>query len=309
MILSRSNWCFLAIAAILTSASIAFSQAVVSVDTLTAGGEVLYPTSLLTGQVAAMMTTPLSNLPTNFNSPDTRLQFRNPATIVDNDDAGSDGIGAGSVSPVRGSAVRYLATGTTVTADFRAYGFDAAQAGPFVATRATFSPTGGPYNFFDMEPNDTGATAQPLVVPAGTAQLGFGNLTAGDLDLYALTLGAGDIVSAMTIPLSNLATLTNFGVPDTRLDMRAADGTTIIVTNDDGGLDAVGAASVSVRGSVIRYQATSASTFNLTVRGFGGTDVGDYALLVSVVPEPAALCIVAGLGALTLVHRRRRGTA
>lgn len=291
------------VVALVAAAGAAFGQASVSLHTLTAGGNVDLPITLNQGQVAAWMTTPLGNLGTNFATPDTMLRLLNSGggTIHTNDDAGADGRGAGAVTPVRGSLLRY---GTRTGGNFtiRTLGFSASDAGLYALTQVILTP-GTAGDFVDTESNNSIADAQLLSVGVGSAIYGYGNLTAGDLDYYAVNLNAGDILTAYTIPLSNLAA-GNFGAVDTRLDIRnAANG--IIITNDDAGGDAFDTGPVSpVRGSGVRYENTTGGLTYLTVRGFGTADVGDYALVISVIPTPGAAALL--LLGLPLAARRRR---
>jgi hypothetical protein len=275
---------------------------------LVAGGSVSNAFALQQGEVAAFMTTPVNNFGTNFASPDTIIDLRDSsnALIVSDDDAGTDARGGATVGPVRGSMVRY-GVAASGTYDFRVRGFGATDAGAYIGTYVRFTP-GGSSDFTDSEANDNVATAQSITLASESAKLGFGSISAGDLDYFAITVNVGDIVTAFTVPLSNLtAAAPSFSAVDTLLDIRAADGS-IIATSDDAGSDAYGVGSVGpVRGSAVRYEATAAGTLYLSVRGFSSEDVGAYALAVSIcdVPTPgtASAFVLAGL---PLVRRRRR---
>jgi MYXO-CTERM domain-containing protein len=275
-------------------------------EQLLAGGSVSHQFALQPGEVAAFMTTPIGSFGTNFASPDTIIDLVDSGNVLikSNDDAGSDGRAGLPVGPVRGSLVRYGVL-TADTYDFKVRGFSAADTGPYIGTYVRFTP-GGSADFFDHEANDTTATAQALTIAADGAQVGFGSLTGGDLDFFSIAANPGDVITAFTIPLDGVPN-NNFGSVDTILDIRAADGS-IIISNDDAGGDAFGTASVSpVRGSAVRYEVGAAGSVFLSVRGFGGEDAGNYALVVSVcsIPTPgaASLMMVAGL---PLMRRRRR---
>jgi hypothetical protein len=276
---------------------------------LLAGGSVDFPFALQPGEVVGFMTMPTANFGTNFASPDTIAEIRDSANtlIGSNDDAGTDGRGGVPVGPARGSLVRYGVT-TADTYNFRVRGFDVTQAGGFSATYVRFTP-GGSSDFTDNETNDTVATAQALAVAAGSATVGFGSLTTGDLDVFAISVSAGDVISAFTIPLNSVTAATpGFDSVDTRLDIRAADGS-IIISNDDAGSDFFGVAATTPGdfGSGLRYEVTTSGTLYLSVRGFDSSEVGDYALAVGIcnIPAPGAAGALA-LGGLTLLRRRRR---
>lgn len=275
-------------------------------EQLVAGATVSYPFALQPGEVAAFMTTPIGSVGTNFASPDTIVDLRDSANnlITSNDDAGNDGRAGGSVGPVRGSLVRYGVL-TADTYSFNVRGFSAAETGPYIGTYVRFTP-GGSADFFDHEANDTTGTAQGVAVGSHGAVLGFGSLTAGDLDVFSIAANPGDVITAFTIPVGGIAN-NNFGTVDTLLDVRAADGS-VIISNDDAGADAFGAGGASpVRGSAIRYEADASGAVYLSVRGFSSQDVGNYALVVSVcnIPAPGAAGLML-LGGLPMLRRRRR---
>lgn len=149
----------------------------------------------------------------------------------------------------------------------------------------------------------------PLVRPA--ADVGLGSLFAGDVDYYSILLNEGDILTAITTPLTSLPL--NFSSPDTLLGMFTPGGA-LLYFNDDAGSDGVGGGAVGpVRGSAIRYLATAPGIYYIAVTGFGnpafipgggGVEVGDYLLTVSVIPEPATIgLLIAGAG---LLARRRK---
>lgn len=263
---------------------------------LPAGGNVNIPITLNAGEVFGIMTSPANP---NFSAPDTIVEMRSPSDtfIASNDDAGSN---AGTV---RGSMLRYraLADGNY---NARIRGFGASDAGAFTATYVRFTP-GIPADFAESEDNNTPAGANGVGITGdGQARLGFGALTAGDIDYYVVNVNAGDVISAFTIPLS--ATANNFDTPDTLLSVRGADGS-VLLQNDDAGTDAIGGGAVGpTRGSALRFQATASGQIFLAVAGFGATDAGNYALAVSVcnIPTPGAFGLL-GLAGLATLRRRR----
>jgi hypothetical protein len=268
------------------------------------GGQVNFSFNMSAGEITAFMTTPLAGLPLTIRQPDTFISLRDSTdtVIVENDDGGTDGSGGVAGASARGSLIRYFAP-TAGAFNYRVEGFDAAQAGPYAATFVRFTP-GGTRDFTDAEGNNTVASAQPIAITTNTARLGMGSLTAGDLDVFAITVNAGDIISAFTIPLSSL-TDDEFSTPDTLLQIRDISGN-IIIEDDDAGDDAVGTITGTVRGSAIRYQALTAGTIFLSVEGFDADVTGDYALGLSVVaiPTPGAMGLL--LTGLPLLARRRR---
>lgn len=276
-------------------------------EQLAAGGTLSHAFALQPGEVAAFMTTPMGAVGTDFDSPDTIIDLVDSANnlIVTDDDSGTDGRAGALVGSVRGSLVRYGAL-TADTYDFRVHGFSPVDAGPVTGTYVRFTP-GGSSDFVDTEANDTVGTAQSLTVGADNAVLGFGSLAADDLDFFAIAANPGDVITAFTIPLDGIAN-NNFTPVDTRLDVRAADGS-IIISDDDAGTDGfgAGAAAGAERGSAIRYEADGSGTFYLSVRGFSGQDTGNYALVVSVcnIPAPGAAGLLM-LGGLPMIRRRRR---
>jgi len=281
-------------------ATVTHEAVVLCRNELVAGGFVNHVVTIGAGDYAGFMTTPKDPM---FTSPDTIVEVRSPADalIISNDDAGTDGIGGAGVGPTRGSMVRYGAR-TAGDYTFRVRGFSGSDAGIYGATYVRFTP-GGSSDFLDEEGNDTPGTAQAMDINAGEAKLGFGSIGAGDLDYFAITVNAGDVISAFTIPLNGVG---DFSAVDTRLDIRDAAGA-VIITNDDAGTDGVDDAEVDpVRGSTIRYQATSSGTVYMAVRGFSGTDTGDYALTVSIcpIPAPSAAALLA-MGGLAITRRRR----
>jgi len=162
--------------------------------------------------------------------------------------------------------------------------------------------------FAESEPNNTAATADPIVLPGGclSADVGLATLAVGggDIDYYSVVVPAGCILNAMTTPMATYPS-----VPDTILEIRSP-GDVLILSNDDAtttnNANNGGSAGVG-RGSAIRFLNNGATnTYFLAVRGFDNTvnSQGLYALTVSLVPEPATLVLLS-IGGLALIRRRK----
>ncbi len=243
-----------------------------------------------------------------FDIPDTVLVVYDTdgtTMIVSNDDAGSDFPAGGEL----GSTIR----------------FRAAAAGTYYlsVTGCCGSAVGG-YELLlgltieiaeatlDTDPaNDGAAGADDLGIDGGGAVLHVATLEdraqpPGDVDMYSVSLGAGDTLIAATVPFGG-----ELDLPDTEIGV--FDGVTWLVINDDGGDDFPAGEEV---GSVVRFKAPSAGVYYLAISGFpdggdddalngGHTEIGDYAFVASVVippgtPEIPTLSLT-GLGALALL--------
>jgi len=105
----------------------------------------------------------------------------------------------------------------------------------------------------EVEPNDTPATAQPIV---GSAAVILGNIYPdADLDYYSFTGAAGDRVYTATM-ISFSAGLT----PDSVIDIYDTDGITLLETDDQDGQFGIDASSIA--GTVL----PSSGTFYIQVR-------------------------------------------
>lgn len=141
--------------------------------------------------------------------------------------------------------------------------------------------------------NNAYLTADPAVYgSAGFAM--SGSLTAGDVDFFAFSANAGDIIGAFI----------DCGF-DSVLGLFDASGTQL-ANNDDGGIGAASAMQYTIATTGTYYFAVSA----FADFGFTGdhTRSGDYLLIVaggSAIPAPGAAA-VAALGGLLATRRRRR---
>ena len=188
---------------------------------------------------------------------------------------------------------------------------------------AGLAPVANAALIFDTEPNNTLATASAIVRVPGVqfADVGVATLggPGGDVDVFSIPLAAGEIITIITTPM----TIPDFDIPDTELAFASPAGIILDQNDDAGGENPVGDLG---RGSAIRFQAPTTGTYFIGVTGFDDifsdsaalgqpfaselngahTQSGQYALTVSVVliPEPASLGVLAGLGVLGLRRRR-----
>ena len=176
----------------------------------------------------------------------------------------------------------------------------------------------------DTDPaNDGTAGADDLGISDGGSVLHVATLEdraepPGDVDMYRVSLSAGDTLIATTAPFGG-----TLDVPDTQ--MAVFDGTTWFVINDDAGDDEPQGEEL---GSTVRFKAPSTGVYYLVISGFDDasddvldgehTETGDYAFVASVAVSQQAPAIPTvsqtGLGTLVLliavagwvVARRRR---
>jgi hypothetical protein len=275
----------------------------VSLRTLPAGGTQSETFTLsATGTHLMVMTTPLANLPTNFDGPDTVAEVRNASNVVvvsnDNDtaDFSNSNRAAQMGSTVR---VRTTATGPTANGSFsvRISGASPSASGLYAYTTGVFTPTTVPDFSATSAANGTMGAAAPTSLGYGS-RLGRAQLDFGASVFLSLTLNAGDVLSAMTSALD-----IPFTDPDTFMNVLDSSGTPL-VSNDNAG-SAAGGGSPQ-QGSAVRFRADAAGTYFLQVTGGGEGSSGNALVLASVVAVPApAGAAVLGLGALLGVRRRR----
>ncbi|MFY9233472.1 MAG: PEP-CTERM sorting domain-containing protein [Fimbriimonadaceae bacterium] len=152
---------------------------------------------------------------------------------------------------------------------------------------------------FETESNNDFASAN--LIARGTSpwsDIGIMRLggTGGDIDFFKISLEVGETIMVMTTPME-----VEFDTPDTMLGIFDFSGALVAFNDDAGGL-----------GSAVRYTATSTEDHYIGVTGFPDGDfvgdhaqVGDYVLLVGVVPEPATMTALA-LGGAFLLRRRKK---
>ncbi len=276
-------------------------------DTMNPGDVFTWDVPLPAGGVLMAMATPLDS-----GVPDTMLGAFDPDNNLlafDDDDDGDSNADFTLASAIR---MRAPAQGTFSLrlTGYDDFGFSGAhsESGPFAMTFGTV-PAGSGGDFADSAGNGSPATADPLGISGGQAAIARNSFDAGgDVDFYAVFLHAGETLNAMTAPLED----PNFVAPDTVIAVFDTDGATQLVNNDDGGSHDPNGGSMSDYGSVLRFVAPADGTYFLGVTGLGDrnfsgnhSEVGDYGLMVSVVPEPASLALLL-LGAGTLAWRMRK---
>lgn len=131
----------------------------------------------------------------------------------------------------------------------------------------------------ETEPNNTPATANPLVLAGGCGVASGAISPTGDLDYYSFTAAPGAKLWA-GVDTSGDSVLTLFG----------PDGTTVIETDDDDGIGNNCDATVeSLQASAIAGRTLAAGgTYFLRVEGFGGDVLSAYKLFVVVTTTSTA---------------------
>src|SRR5258706_224845 len=160
--------------------------------------------------------------------------------------------------------------------------------------------SGAAFAIVEVEDNNTIATAQRLSISGGSVEinaiLGNGSLGANDVDFYSFTGTAGDMV---TIDIDGGMKSDGSGV-DTYIAIFRPDST-ILLSNDDGGILDLGSASILDSIMTVRLQTTgtytvgvSSSAHPFLVNGGGAVGstgfnfnlTGSYTLVISGVSDP-----------------------
>lgn len=150
-----------------------------------------------------------------------------------------------------------------------------------------------------------GSAASIVRGPAIWADAGVMNLSAGGTHWWKISLDQGEVFSVMTTPLQpiNVAPDTVMSLWDNNLGF--------ITRNDDSPGNSLG--------SSVRHEALYSGDYYVAVVGFQGgdqtnisyyststsTEVGNYVLTASIVPEPGTFAAL-GLGAVALLRRRKK---
>lgn len=282
---------------------LAHGVSAVSLRTLPAGGTQTETFTLsATGTHLMVMTTPLANLPANFDGPDTIAEVRNASNtvVVSNDNDTADFSNSNRATQMGSTVrVRTTATGPTANGNFtvRISGASPSASGLYAYTTGVFAPTTVPDFSATSAANGTMGSAAPTLLGYGS-KLGRAQLDFGASVFLRVTLNTGDVLSAMTSALD-----IPFTDPDTFLSVVDSNGIPL-VGNDNAGGGAGGGSPQ--QGSAVRFQADAAGTYFLQVTGGGEGSSGNALLLASVVAVPApAGAAVLGLGALMGIRRRR----
>jgi hypothetical protein len=255
------------------------------------------------------MTTPIVSLPSTFEDPDTMAtvySLGEQQTFSD-DDFADEMPFAGEM---HGSLFRFQALrpstndyyiGITGWEDEE---FDGAvsgnahtETGEYVLTAAVVTPSVLGGGFADTDPaNDMLAGADAISGLPG-AKVSVVELLPNDVDFFALSLTAGQVLSAMTAPVNDLDI--TFDYPDTLIGLFDSAGTQLVV-NDDAGDEGysdlhpnLGSDSPmlteGIYGSALRAVIPSDGLYYLGVTGFEDDDFvgnhtkfGRYALLAGV---------------------------
>lgn len=268
------------------------------------------------GEVAFGLATPISGLPADFDTPDTVLATFFTAdvgpgdisadiiTINDDSDADNNSPGGdsfGSLFRIEIPVDDDYSVGVTGAPNFFD-DFPHNQQGDYLMTFGVVDPSTAGGDFLDSDgSNESLAGADVLNLSNSPAQVAVNSLTpqglVGDVDIYEITLTAGDVFTAMTAPLS-----VKFGGPDTTLIFMDDQGTILFDDEEAGGPVSDGSNDLGIHdgnGSAVHFNATTSGTYYLAVTGDGDdfadgthTEFGSYGLLVSrisAVPEPGPL--------------------
>jgi hypothetical protein len=297
-----------------------------------------FSVALTTGDVLFGMTTPIADVPTTFDVPDTMAAVLSGGVYqtFDDDDFADELPNAGINL---GSLFRYQATTTGPhhigITGFGDYGFDGpdsgnshSETGDYILTVGHIDPAVLGGDFEDTDPaNDLSSGADLITLnPLTSAAVAVSELLDADVDFYEIRLSAGHVLSAMTAPLDDLSV--SFDFPDTVLGLFDSN-LTPLVANDDAGdflheefpdLASDNPFDFGVFGSAIRAVIPADGVYYLGVTGFEDDnflgdhiELGRYALLVSaiVIPEPSTFILqVISLYYVVIAtaSRRRRRT-
>lgn len=266
------------------------SAALTGVFGMTPGDTDYTTIGLDAGAMLTLVTMPLN---ATMMSPDTVLTVldENGVPLVSDDDGGSNSTG----TDARGSVVRFQAPAAGAYR-VRVQGFNGATSGEYAAlyvvTPLDFSSQVGSANLIEqLAANDTPETAQALPTPWCGPVAGFFILTpAGDWDYFSVELRAGDLLTAVTTPISGIGSPGNlFTRPDTVLTVFGVDGVTPLVESDDDNATEFPYPGETARGSTVRFRATANGRYFIRVRGYSGA-TGYGSLALCVIPRSVELC-------------------
>jgi hypothetical protein len=229
------------------------------------------------------MTVPLSSPTGPFLTPSTSIELGNGDGSITHLSAGS-GQGtdqSGSVPNSGGS----LARARPVVSGTQKIRVDSGESGDYALLVSIYTGDNG--QFVEQEPNNGPAFPVMLGLSIAGPTIGTGTLTAGDFDYYGVDMKRGEILAAFTTPVEDFPI--DFNTPDTVIDLIGTNGATILLTNDDAGVNqTLGTA----RGSAIRYRAPADGRYYVRVRGFNASTTGRYSLTAALFsPPPGTECL------------------
>lgn len=258
------------------------SEARVGIGTF-GGGDIhdYYGWVMPANTVVTVMTIPLSSPTGPFLTPTTSVLLSNGDGSIQHVVAGSGGTDQSGSTPNSGGSVARARPAAGGNQKVR---IASGESGSYAVLVSVY--TGDGEDFEEQEPNNGPAFALALGLGLGGPMIGTGTLAAGDVDYYSVDMKKGEILGAVTTPVENFPN--SMDVPDTVMDVIGTNGATVLVTNDDAGLDQTGTA----RGSAVRYRAVADGRYFLRVRGFNASTAGKYALTaVLLAPPPGTECI------------------
>jgi hypothetical protein len=273
-----------------------------------------FSVSLEQDDVLLGMITPIDDVPTSFDVPDTFTSVLSGGVQQTfNDDDFADEL---PQVDTRGSLFRYWAPSAGTyhigVTGFNDYEFDGAgstfsheESGAYILTAGRINSANIGGNFSDTDPDNddiTGADAISLG-PSGAA-IAVADLLEEDVDFFRLNLSRGQVLSAITGPVDDLPF--TFDFPDTLLGLFDASGTPLVM-NEDAGEGGESELDDTLNSdfpydeypsfaSAIRALIPADGVYYLGVTGFDDVDFtglhlefGLYALLVGVAAGPGAL--------------------
>lgn len=255
-------------------------RAIVFRGTLSPGDQDHYRCNLGNNGQVTFITTPVGALsPSNpLFLPDTIVTILNAGgTALAEDDDSGDGTGL-----QRGSVARYDSITSADTVYFKVTGFNNSQSGEYIVT--IIETFGANTDWTESASNDSAATADVLDLRLNGAMHGKGTIgSVSEQDYFAVDMLHGEVLVACATPI-----MTNFVDPDTIVDIIDADGTSVLLSNDDDSCNAI-IPNVLSRGSVVRFVAPTSDRYYVRVRAFG-TDTGEYRASFALIPPEQYSC-------------------
>jgi hypothetical protein len=229
------------------------------------------------------MTVPLSSPTGPFLTPATAIKLTNGDGSVEHVISGpGEGTDQSGSTPNSGGS---LARARPVAGGTQKIRVTSGNDGDYALLVSIYTGDNG--QFVEQEPNNGPAFPVMLGLSLGGPTIGTGTLTAGDVDFYGVDMKRGEILAAFTTPVEDFPT--DFNTPDTVIDLIGTNGATILLTNDDAGVNQTAG---NARGSAIRYRAQADGRYFVRVRGFNASTTGKYSLTAALFsPPPGTECI------------------